>query len=137
MREHRDHVLCPVKPTAAFDQAAQPAVETKPLTILLLLNALPAWLSLPREAREAYFRLHLQPLLADTDLDVRFFDSEYFHGTVSDFLLVTVRRLEAWELFMERLRDTEIYTKPYFHVVDIIPGRENAFRDLNEQLLKK
>ena len=111
------------------------AMETKPLTILMLLNATPAWLSLSREQRDEYFRHHVLPLFNDQDLNVRLFDSEYFHGKVSDFLIITVHRLEAYQLFIERLRDTEVYGKPYFDVVDIIPGQENAFREFNKILL--
>lgn len=104
--------------------------------ILLLLNASREWLSLSREARTLFFRQKLQPAFArvQNTVKVRFFDTEYFHARVSDFIYLEAGNLHDYQLLMEMLRDTELYTSPYFHLIDIIIGQENAFETFNQLL---
>ncbi|MBA4853828.1 darcynin family protein [Emticicia sp. BO119] len=111
----------------------------KSYTILILMNATPQWLSLTRDQRSLFFETQLLPVLhkVGPSLEVRFFDSEYFHARISDFLIVTTHNLNQYKLLIEMLRDTEIYGIPYFHIVDIIIGQENLFEDFNKELRKQ
>lgn len=110
-----------------------------PYTILLLLNATPAWLSLSRKERASFFELQVAPILQRVapTTEVRLFDSEYFHARVSDFMVVTTSTLGDYKLLIEMLRDSKIYSEPYFEVIDIIVGQENAFREFDELLGKE
>lgn len=124
-------------PFAANSQNTTLSTETKtPYTILLLLNATPKWLSLSRDQRAHFFESKIIPVIAQVSpaVNTRFFDSEYFHSTVSDFIIVTTKDLNTYELLIEKLRDTKLYGEPYFEVKDIIMGRENAFEQFNKQL---
>lgn len=124
-------------PFAAKSQNTESSMETKtPYTILLLLNATPKWLSLSRDQRAHFFEGKVIPVITQIApaVSTRFFDSEYFHGSISDFILITTKDLNAYELFIEKLRDTKLYSEPYFEVKDIIMGRENAFEQFNKQL---
>jgi hypothetical protein len=106
----------------------------KPLTVLILMNATPAWLSLTRKERAAFVEQHVTPIfykVADS-VKVRLYDSEYFNAKVSDYMIVKAGNLQQYKLFIEKLRDTKIYGEPYFTIVDIIPGQENAFQEFDE-----
>lgn len=70
-------------------------------------------------------------------VEVKLFDSEYFHAKVSDFMIITTDNLNQYKLLIELLRDTKIYGVPYFEIVDIIVGQENLFADFNEVLKKE
>ncbi|WP_435353032.1 darcynin family protein [Emticicia sp. SJ17W-69] len=118
---------------------AQKNMKTpKPYTILVLMNASSKWLSLTRDERNKYFEKKVIPIFekVSKSVNVRLFDSEYFHAKVSDFMIVSTSNLDDYKLFIELLRDTKIYGEPYFDIVDIIVGQEDAFLDFNE-LLKK
>lgn len=110
----------------------------KPYTVLVLMNATPQWLSLTREQRTGFFETSVAPAFQSVGktVSVRLFDSEYFHATVSDFMIITAENLEDYQELIERLRDTRIYGAPYFEIKDVIVGQENRFEDFNEQFKK-
>jgi len=105
----------------------------KPYTILVLMNATPIWLSLTRDERSRFVEKELTPIFVRVSktVNVRLYDSEYFHSTVSDFMIVTTTNLDDYKLLIELLRDTKIYGIPYFDIKDIIVGQENLFEDFD------
>lgn len=105
-------------------------------TILLLMQATPAWLSLTRKERSVFFEGKLSPIIDkfSEDLTVRLFDVEFFNASVSDYMMIETKNLEAYADFIEYLRDTEIYGVPYFEIKDIITGVENRFKTFDEKL---
>ena len=107
----------------------------KPYTILVLMNATPKWLSLTRDERSEFVEKELTPIFVRVSktVSVRLFDSEYFHSSVSDFMIVTTTNLDDYKLLIELLRDTKVYAAPYFEIKDIIVGQENLFEDFNER----
>lgn len=110
--------------------------NAKPYTIVVLLNATPAWLSLSRNERSQYFADVVMPIFkrVASTVNVQLYDSEYFHAKVSDFMLVNTTNLNDYKLLIELLRDTKIYGEPYFNINDIIVGQHNLFEDFNQQL---
>lgn len=121
-------------------QSRTETMETKkPYTILVLMNATPQWLSLKRAQRSQFFEKHLMPVFqkVGAGIKVSFFDSEYFHARVSDFMIITTTELNQYKLLIELLRDTKVYGVPYFGIVDIIVGQENLFEDFNEEFRKE
>ncbi|RVT97220.1 hypothetical protein EOD41_19650 [Mucilaginibacter limnophilus] len=121
----------------SYAQKQQKIMEKKkPYTILLLMNATPQWLSLTREQRSDFLEDQLMPIFGKVakTVNVKMFDSEYFHSKISDFLIVTTHELHDYKLMVEMLRDTKIYGVPYFQITDIIVGQENLFEDFNEEL---
>ena len=111
-------------------------MDNKPFTILILLNATPQWLSLSRNQRSEFVSKELGPIIekVGAKLDIRFFDSEYFHAHFSDFLIIQTVQLKDYQLFIEMLRDTKFYSVPYFEVRDLIMGKENHFKEYDKQL---
>ncbi|WP_460472866.1 darcynin family protein [Emticicia fontis] len=112
-------------------------METKkPYTILVLMNATPQWLSLARDQRSEFFKKQVMPIFQKVGqaVEVKLFDSEYFHAKVSDFMIISTGNLDQYKLLIEFLRDSKIYGVPYFEVIDIIIGQENLFEDFNEVL---
>lgn len=125
--------------TVSISGSAQKAENTvdgqKPYTILVLMNATPQWLSLSREERSKFVEKELTPIFVRVGktVNVRLFDSEYFHATVSDFMIVSTTSLSDYKLLIELMRDSKVYGVPYFEIRDIIAGQENLFEDFNEQ----
>ncbi|TAE31755.1 MAG: hypothetical protein EAZ91_06480 [Cytophagales bacterium] len=100
-------------------------------SVFVLYQALPAWLTLSRPQREAFFARKAAPIFAkyaDT-VQVRLFDAEAFHAQVSDIMLISCNDLNQYYFFMEALRDTELFSKPYIELKDVIVTRENGYRD--------
>lgn len=121
-------------------QTKQSDMENKkPYTILVLMNATPKWLSLSRDERSQFVEKELTPIFVRVSqtVTVQLFDSEYFHASVSDFMIVTTTKLDDYKLMIELLRDTKVYGVPYFEIKDIITGQENLFKDFNEQFKKE
>ncbi|MCH5684413.1 hypothetical protein LWM68_09135 [Niabella sp. W65] len=119
-------------------QTKQNDMEQKSYTVLVLMNATPKWLALTRAERSKFVENELNPIFARVSktVKVRLFDSEYFHSSVSDFMIVSTANLGDYQLLIELLRDTKVYGAPYFEVKDIIVGRENLFEDFNERFKK-
>ncbi len=113
--------------------------HSKPYTILVLMNATAQWLTLNREERSEFVEKELTPIFARVSktVNVQLFDSEYFHASVSDFMIVSTSDLDDYKLFIELLRDTKVYGTPYFDIKDIIVGQENLFEDFNDQFKKE
>jgi hypothetical protein len=111
----------------------------KSYTVLVLMNATSKWLSLTRDERSKFVEKELTPIFVRVSrtVSVRLFDSEYFHSSISDFMIVSTTNLEDYKLLIELLRDTKVYGVPYFEIKDIIVGQENLFEDFNERLKKE
>ena len=125
-----------VSPTLLYQlETKQSEMETKkPYTVLVLMNAKPQWLSLTRDERNEFVEKELTLILIKLSktVNIQFFDSEYFHSSVSDFMIVSTSDLDDYKLFIELLRDTKVYSTPYFKIKDIIVGQENLFEDFDE-----
>lgn len=100
------------------------------LTTFLHLTARPEWLALSRQNRAGIAATALAAAQFDT---VRHFDAEAFSGICSDVVMVTAADAVAQNNAMERLRDTAIFTVPYFDLVAIIPTLEDGFRQFEAQ----
>lgn len=104
--------------------------EQPRVAFFILLRALPDWLALDRnERRTAWQTQALLATLADpAKISARFFDAEAFTARCSDVLLIETRDIDAHNDFMEALRDSPVFSKPYFDLVDIIPAIEGGFQ---------
>ena len=102
----------------------EPAPRYKPLTLFLLVRALPAWLALPRPRRRE-IALSAAP---GEGIDLRQFDCEAFSAMCSDIWMLTADSAGAINTAMERLRDTPLFAQPYFEFVAILPAIEDGWR---------
>ncbi|NIZ10196.1 darcynin family protein [Pseudooceanicola sp. HF7] len=96
----------------------------KPLTLFLLVRALPAWLALPRPRRQE-IALAAAP---SEYIRLRQFDCEAFSAMCSDIWMLTAESAGAINSAMERLRDTPLFAQPYFEFVAILPCIEDGWR---------
>jgi Darcynin, domain of unknown function len=109
---------------------------TKPrFTIFVFLRALPAWLALPREQRRALAEANVAAALKGSGVALRHFDAEAFTAICSDISLFEADDLIAFYAVMERLRDSVLFTKPYFELVQIIPAIEDGFQHYEQTAL--
>ena len=103
--------------------------DTKPLTLFILVRALPAWLALTRGERQKI----AATAAPGAETDLRQFDCEAFSAICSDIWMVTAQSARALNHTMERLRDTALFAKPYFEFVAILPAIENGWRDFEAE----
>jgi hypothetical protein len=94
----------------------------------MLLKALPAWLSLARDERARIAGEAFAAALQDAGVRHRHFDAEAFSGGASDVAMFETDDLRAYYFAIERLRDTPIFARPYFEVVQILPCIEDGYR---------
>ncbi|WP_373354127.1 darcynin family protein [Pseudoroseicyclus sp. CXY001] len=99
-------------------------LRPQPLTLFLLVRALPSWLALPR-ARRREIAAAAAPSGGET---IRQFDCEAFTAMCSDIWMVTAASAEALNTGMERLRDTPLFTHPHFEFVAILPAIEDGWQ---------
>ncbi len=104
-------------------------------TFFVHMNATKQWLSLSRQAREQYFSTVQTEIFARyPSVSVRLFDVEAFSAKCSDIAVYETDNIQAYYFLIEALRDSKVYTVPYFEVVDIFPAIENGFLEYQEQL---
>lgn len=96
-------------------------------TIFMMVRTTTAWLALGPEARFAFLRERVQPVLRrQPTVRLRFYDSEAFAAEVSDVLVWETEDLRAYQSVVEGLRETPFWGT-YFEVVGILPAIENAY----------
>jgi hypothetical protein len=79
-------------------------------TVFMLLNALPAWLSLDRAQRRAFHNDVLAPIVAAHPATrMRYFDAEAFSGRCSDIAAFETEDLQDYADLIEALRDTAFF----------------------------
>lgn len=96
--------------------------------IVVQLTALPAWLALPRGQRTSVADRAGGEVRQHRDVRVRWLDAEAFTAECSDVLLAETADLAAWYHLFETLRDTELFTTPYFRLERIVTGIEDGHR---------
>ena len=109
-------------------------VSTSRLTVFVHLTATPAWVALTRPERQEVISTHIEPLLRGHDaVTVRSFEAEAWSAAPSDVLLVETDDITAWSDLFEELRDTPLWSVPYFVVEQIVPAAEDAFIDYEQR----
>jgi hypothetical protein len=98
-------------------------------TILMLMDARKEWLSLSRTDRNAFNAKVLNPIFAQyaDRVSMRLCDAEAFSGVCSDFAIFETEDLPAYYFLIEELRNTPLFSAPYFDIKHIIPGIEGGF----------
>lgn len=95
---------------------------------LLLLNATAAWLRLSLSDRERWVTECIQPLFKHYPaVRLRFYDAEAWSGFCSDVAQFEFDDSNQYADLINALRNTELYTVPYFEVIQIIPLRQTSF----------
>lgn len=104
-------------------------------TFFVHMNATRHWLSLSRQERGEYFSHTLGPILAKyPSVSVRLYDAEAFTARCSDIAIYETENIQEYYFLVDALRDTEMYTIPYFEIVDIFPAIEEGFAEYEASL---
>jgi len=105
-------------------------------TIIILIATTEKWLRLSRKERNNFFEKSLQPLTLKYEkfLSVRLFDAESFNAKNTDFLIIEATDLNQYYYFWEEIRDSKIYTEPYFIINEIVVGKEDGFKEFENTL---
>jgi len=97
-------------------------------SIFMLLRTLPAWLALPRETRAEIAEATFNTAFSKSSLQMSYFDAEAFSARCTDIAVFETEDLQSYYFAVERLRDSPLFTKPYFEIIDIIPAIKDGFR---------
>ncbi|MFD3247268.1 darcynin family protein [Rahnella aquatilis] len=98
------------------------------ITVFVLLKTTREWLRLERSERNRIADTVLSTVLPDNKVTLRMFDAEAFTTKCTDVAMFEAEDMESFYFAIERLRDSELITKPYFEMVDIIPSIENGYK---------
>lgn len=101
-------------------------------TVFMLLRTTPDWLRLARDARSTIAEEAFGFALKDGKVAFSYHDAEAFSGRATDVAVFKTADLYAYYTVVERLRDSKLFTVPYFEVVDIIPTIEDGYRRFEE-----
>ena len=97
-------------------------------TFFFHLSARKEWLQLSRNDRNSYFsQLNHDEFAKYPGVHIRLFDAEAFTACCSDIVMFETEDIQSYYFLVEELRDSKIYTKPYFDVISIFPAIENGF----------
>ena len=105
-------------------------------TIVVLLATTEKWLRLSRQERRNFSAEVIEPIIFkySKSLTVRMFDAEAFSAKTTDFLLIETNNLNDYYFFWEEVRDSKIYTEPYFIINEIIVGNEGGYKEFEKTL---
>jgi len=105
-------------------------------TIIILIATTEKWLRLSRKERREFFEHVLGPIMEKyrETVSVRLFDSEGFNAKNTDFIIIETTNLNDYYFFWEEIRDSKIYTEPYFMVNEIVVGKEEGYKEYEETL---
>ena len=94
-------------------------------TFFIHMNATRAWLALSSTERADFAAKELAPLLAQyPHITLRFYDTEVFTTRCSDIAVFETDSITDFYALMDTIRDSRIFTVPYFEFVDIFPAIE-------------
>ncbi|MFE9256102.1 darcynin family protein [Streptomyces sp. NPDC006879] len=102
--------------------------------IMNMLQFQPAWLRLDRTERARVWESVTQLAARSGGIRLRWFDAEAFCAEYSDVLFVETEDLNAYYLFWEAVRDTELFSVPYLEVKKIVMGVEEGFAAYDKTL---
>ena len=104
-------------------------------TFFVLMRATKEWLTLSRNQRNEFVETNLNPLFAQyTSVSVRFYDAEAFSTRCSDIAMFETENLQEYYFLMDGIRDSKIFTVPYFEFIEIIPALEGGFAEYEASL---
>ncbi|MFN8575592.1 MAG: darcynin family protein [Candidatus Sericytochromatia bacterium] len=105
-------------------------MEKAKYTILILLSTTEKWLRLSRQERKDFFEKNINKVIEKykDDLKLKLFDSEAFNSKYTDFIIIETENLTKYYFFWEEIRDSKIYTEPYFVINEIILGMEDGYK---------
>jgi hypothetical protein len=99
------------------------------------MNATPAWLSLSRKERSDFTDSVLVPIYQRyPKVSARVFDVEAFSADCSDIVMYETESIQEYQFMIDAIRDTEIFTKPYFEIVRILPAIEEGYLEYDSHL---
>jgi hypothetical protein len=94
-------------------------------TFFVHLRATRAWLSLTPKERETFTKNELSPITQrHLKTPIAFYDAEAFSAKCSDIAVFETSQLSDYLGLMDELRDSKLFTAPYFEVVDLFPAQK-------------
>jgi hypothetical protein len=104
-------------------------------TVLLMCNFDATWLAKSRDERKEFRAEHVLPLFGHYghSVEARFFDSESFDATVSDFIVLEVTDIAEYFCFIEEIRDCRIVTDGYLHILESFVAVERGYELLAQR----
>lgn len=102
-------------------------------SVFMHLRTTPAWLALSRDARREIAPPAFERALAGSGVSLRYFDAEAFHGRCTDVAMFETEDMQAYYFVVERLRDSSLFSTPYFEVIDIVICAEEGYRAFEAQ----
>ena len=91
------------------------------------LKVEPTYLQLSRETRLEKWQMMQGIIRAHPGVSVTRNDAYAFSGECSDFVICRLNSMFEYHCMWEELKDSELFTTPYFYITRVLLGMENAF----------
>jgi hypothetical protein len=103
---------------------------------LMTMSFTKDWLALTREERSRFRETRMKPILEQYrgKVGLRYFDAEAFCAEVSDFALFEFEDLKDYYFLMEELRGTELFSKEWMVVKELILGIEGGHEAFEQEV---
>ncbi|WP_096087414.1 darcynin family protein [Agaribacterium haliotis] len=104
-------------------------------TIIIKYSFLPAWFALSRADRQGIERDVLAPLLAEfkDTVSMKMYDAEAFHADFSDFAVLNVSCLKSYGFFIDKLKDSILFSQQYMQFVELFTGVESSYKQFDKE----
>ena len=109
-------------------------IEIPDSVAIVELKVEPSYLQLSREIRAEKWQMMLGIIRAHPNVSVTWNDADTFSGECSDFVICRFKVMFDYHCMWEELKDSELFTTPYFHITRVLIGMENAFEVYDETL---
>ena len=109
-------------------------IEIPDSVAIVELKVEPSYLQLSREIRAEKWQMMLGIIRAHPNVSVTWNDADAFSGECSDFVICRFQSMFDYHCMWEELKDSELFTTPYFHITRVLIGMENAFEVYDETL---
>ena len=109
--------------------------DKKSYAVIVMLTSLPAWLRLSRAERGTFNAKTVTPIFARyaDRVSVEWYDAEAFNARCSDVALFRTNDLQQYYFLMEELRDTALFSEPYFELNEVIVALQDGYQSFEER----
>lgn len=94
---------------------------------VVLLAFEPVWLALTRPERAKWAERVGEIGARHPQVQLSWFDADALAGSYSDFVLCHFHDLRDYHFLWEELRDTELFSRPYVKIFNVILGIERGY----------
>ncbi len=100
---------------------------------VVMLAFEPQWLALSRAERGKWAERVGEISARHANVTLSWFDADALGSGYTDFVLCHFQELRDYHFLWEELRDTELFSRPYVRIVNVLLGIERGYQAYENQ----